>query len=174
MCLPREVHGHRLCVFVSTPVTDWLCQCSDELMFGDINQNLNLSLNGESMTTISTSNWFPFTSHILSHFILFRNNCTLLCRSKTYFMFSSHISLQHNLLAWEAYKYKSWSAVRRHTFNSEKKTNLEGGKEERLQFRWSNDLSMSDGHMYNELLRDIPSLQIIWALLKAGSFRAVF
>lgn len=47
MCLPREVCGHRLCIFVSTLVTDWLCQCSDDLMFGDINQNLNLSLNAE-------------------------------------------------------------------------------------------------------------------------------
>lgn len=49
-----------------------------------------------------------------------------------------------------------------------RKANLEKRGEEKLQFKFNsacNDLSMSDGYMYNEILKMITSLQRICTLV---------
>lgn len=49
-----------------------------------------------------------------------------------------------------------------------RKTNLEERGEEKLQFKFNsafNNWNMSDGYMYNEILKMIPSLQRICTLI---------
>lgn len=55
---------------------DWLCQCSDELMFGDINQNHNLSLNAE---VCDHNTYFKLVHLTMSSATLFCSGTTACC-----------------------------------------------------------------------------------------------